>query len=125
MLLLLLIHLQYACVFSASVQPSAIQILLPCSNLMLAGNYLFWFSYAFPKRLRHFSLFAFSQLSYVFSSHLFKIHHQNSPTCNTATTFEQSFMELLWKHKNCWKRVFWQLMAPHLQPGAHHLKLLS
>lgn len=83
MLLLLLIQLQ--CVFSASVQPSAIQMFLPCSNLMLAGNHPFWFSYVFPKRLRHLFLFAFSQLSYVFSSHLFKICHQNSQMCNTAT----------------------------------------
>lgn len=52
---------------------------LPCSNLMLVGNFLFCFSFAFPKRLRPFLLFAFIislQLSYVFSSHLFKICHQ-------------------------------------------------
>jgi len=59
MLILLLLHLQCACVFGESVQPPAIQVLLPCLNLVLARNYLSCFSYPFPKRLRHFFLFAF------------------------------------------------------------------
>lgn len=67
MLLLLLINLQCACVFSASVQPSAIHV-----APMLQSDACQKFSYAFPKRLRHFFLFSFSQLSHVFSLTPFK-----------------------------------------------------
>lgn len=126
MLLLLLTHLQCAYVFRASAQSPAIQALLPCSILLLACNYLSCFSYPFPKRLRHFFLFAFSQLSYVFSSHLFKIHHHNNPTChhclchsnNLGAVIPRAAMET-----QALLKEFSGLLTCTL--GACHLKLLS
>lgn len=118
MLLLLLTYLQSAYVFRASVQPPAIQTLLPCSIQMLAYNYLSWFSYPFPKRLRHFLLFLSYHMCFPHTYSKFTattIQHATT-ACVTAAIWEQSFLELLWKHKHCW-RNFLGNVAPHLQPG--------
>lgn len=111
MLLLLLICFQCACVFSASVQPPAIQALLPCFNLMLACNHLFCFSYPFPKRLRHFFLFLSYHLCFPYTYSKFStiIIQCATTVWFTATISEQSFLELLRKHKYSLKRVFWHL----------------
>lgn len=115
------LFLSEAYVFRAFVQPSAIKALLPCSNLLLACNYLSCFSYPFPKRLRHFFIFAVSQLSYVFSSHLFKIHHHNNPTCHHCLCHSNNLWAVTpraaMETQALLKEFSGQLIAPHLQPG--------
>lgn len=45
--------------------------------------------------------------------------------CVTTTISERSFLELLWKHRHCWKSFLGNSWHLTCSLGPHHLKLIS
>lgn len=92
---------------------------------MLQPDACWKFSCAFPKRLRCFFLFAFSQLSYVFSLTPFKNLPSKQSSVQHSNNLWAVILGAAMETEELLEKSFLATQAPHLQPGAHHLKLLS
>jgi len=97
--------------------------------MVLVCNHLSWFSYPFPKRLRHF-LFSFFFFLFLISYNICF----PSTYSKLITITMQYATSVCGNSNNPWaavetqvllKDLPGQLLAPHLQSGAHHLNLLS
>lgn len=104
------------------------------SGACLQLPFLFFLSFS-QKAEAFFPLLAFSQLPYVFSSHLFRIGHHNNPThhhclsrrshswscCGNTSTVEGVFWATRGSSPAAWGHVTWTCC--HM--GTCHLNLLS